>query len=107
MIDERPAVVSRRQQPGHWEADTVRGPMKTKACVMSVVERVTHFLVARFLKDRQSQHLNRAMKSSMRSLRFKTVTVDNGMEFASHKKLRKKPVPPSTLRTSSRPGKED
>ena len=87
MIDDRPREVWLRRQVGHWEADTVRGPMKTKPCIMSVVERATHYLVARLLKERQANHLNRAMKSSFRQLPFKTVTVDNGMEFASHKKL--------------------
>jgi len=87
MIDDRPREVSSRKTVGHWEADTVRGPMKTKACIMSVVERVSHYLVARLLKERQAEHLNVAMKSSLHTLPFKTVTVDNGMEFASHKKL--------------------
>ncbi len=87
MIDDRPREVLLRRQAGHWEADTVRGPMKTKACIMSVVERVSHYLVARRLKERQANHLNQAMKSSLHQLPFKTVTVDNGMEFASHKKL--------------------
>jgi IS30 family transposase len=89
MIDERPGEVLLRRKVGHWEADTVRGPMKTKPCIMSVVERATHYLVARLLKERQAHHLNRAMKSSFQQLPFKTVTVDNGMEFASHKKLQK------------------
>ena len=87
MIDDRPQEVLRRHKAGHWEADTVRGPMKTKTCIMSVVERVSHYLVARLLKERQADHLNEAMKSSLQALPFKTVTVDNGMEFANHKKL--------------------
>jgi IS30 family transposase len=87
MIDDRPREVEQRRRVGHWEADTVRGPMKTKACVMSVVERVSHFLVVRLLKERTADHLNHAMAASMKPWPLKTVTVDNGMEFASHKKL--------------------
>lgn len=90
MIDERPREVEERREVGHWEADTVRGPMKTSSCVMSVVERVSQYLVARLLPERNAEHLNRAMAASMKGFPLKTVTVDNGMEFASHKELKKK-----------------
>lgn len=90
MIDERAPEVEDRREVGHWEADTVRGPMKTSSCVMSVVERVSRYLVARLLPERNAENLNRAMAASMKGLPLKTVTVDNGMEFASHKELKNK-----------------
>lgn len=87
MIDERPAKVDERKEPGHWEGDTVRGPMRTPECVMTLVERTTQYLVARKLEDRSAAALNQAAAQSMKKMPMETLTVDNGMEFASHKEL--------------------
>ena len=87
MIDQRPPEAEGRTQVGHWEGDTVRGPMKSSACVMSLVERTSQFLVARRLAERSAEQLNDSARQAMKGLPFKTLTVDNGMEFASHKKL--------------------
>jgi len=88
MIDERPASVTSRREPGHWEGDTVQGPKKSKSCVMSMVERTSQYLVAQLLSERNAINLNRAASRSLARLPLKTVTVDNGMEFAGHKKLK-------------------
>ena len=90
MIDERPQEVETRDVPGHWEGDTVRGPMKSQPCVLTLVERSSQYLVARKLKERNARTLNDAAVTAMRKHSFKTLTVDHGMEFASHKKLEKR-----------------
>jgi IS30 family transposase len=87
MIDQRPKQVEARKQVGHWEGDTVRGPMKSSACLMSLVERKSQFLVSRLLAERNGETLNSSAHRAVKHLPFETLTVDNGMEFASHKKL--------------------
>jgi len=87
MIDQRPKEVDARKQPGHWEGDTVRGPMKSATCLMTLVDRTSQFLVSRLLAERTGEALNRSAHRAMKHLPFETLTVDNGMEFASHKKL--------------------
>jgi IS30 family transposase len=42
-ITERPAIVARRRQVGHWEIDTVQG--SGRACLVTAVERVTGYAV--------------------------------------------------------------
>lgn len=88
MIDERPAEVAAKKEPGHWEGDTIRGPMKTEGCVMTLVERTSQFLVAGLLADRTAGALNQKAARALKHHGAKTLTVDNGMEFASHRKLR-------------------
>ncbi len=39
MIDSRPAMVETRQEPGHWEGDTVVGSIHERACLLTLVER--------------------------------------------------------------------
>ena len=45
MIDERPAHVETRQQAGHWEIDTVKGAGWEKPCIVTLVERVSGYVL--------------------------------------------------------------
>lgn len=87
-IEERPAVVDARTEPGHWEADTVVGLRKGKeAVIFTLVERVTNHYIAMQIPSKTSQ----AVQAAMEALRaeygnhfpdvFKTITADNGSEF--------------------------
>lgn len=87
MIDERPAHVEKREKVGDWEGDTVRSSKASSYCVMTLVDRCSQFLVADLLEDWTAAALNRSAIRSMKHLPFETLSVDNGMEFASHKQL--------------------
>jgi IS30 family transposase len=82
MIDLRPAIVEQKIRAGDWEADTVRGPMASPVCVMTLVDRKSGYLVARLLKDRSADSLNQAAIEALQGFPVHTITVDNGMEFA-------------------------
>jgi len=87
MIDQRPAEVEKRERLGDVEGDTVRGPMKSSACILTLVDRSSQYLMARLLADRSAKTLNRAVQLVTKSCLIRTLTVDNGMEFAGHKEL--------------------
>ena len=89
MITERPVEADKREEEGHWEGDTIRGPMKSSACIMTMVDRKSMYLITGKMPTRAARHLNDAVGKSVAGLPVKTLTVDNGMEFASHKKLSK------------------
>ena len=82
MIDQRPAVVAQKLRSGDWEADTVRGPMSSSACVLTLVERRSGYLIARLLADHSADSLNATAIEALRGFCVHTLTVDNGMEFA-------------------------
>lgn len=88
MIDKRPQKAEGREEPGHWEGDTVRGPMKSASCIMTLTDRSTMYLKTAKLSSRKAADLNEAAAKVAKELPFKTITVDNGMEFASHKDLK-------------------
>jgi transposase, IS30 family len=81
-ISERPKQVELRKQQGHWEGDTVMGADQ-RHCILTLVERVTGFLVIKKLKARNMAEATRAMLQTIRQLeaRFDTITLDNGTEF--------------------------
>lgn len=87
MIDERPACVEERQEVGHWEGDTVQGTHWEKACVVTLVERVTGLVLIEKVANRTVKVVNRALIRMIRnaSLPVKTITLDNGTEFHGYR----------------------
>jgi len=89
MIDQRPSIVEQKIRRGDWEADTIRGPIRSSACVMTLVDRRSKYLVARLLPDYSADSLNQAAMDALRDFEVQTITVDNGMEFAKFPVLEK------------------
>lgn len=95
MIDQRPEEGESRKVAGHWEGDTIQGQTRKEACVVTLVDRATRYLIADLLPRCNAESVNRSVPQFADSgLPCKTVTVDNGMEFASHAKLQKKIATP-------------
>jgi transposase, IS30 family len=88
-ISQRPLHIENRKQIGHWEADLLH-PRKSGACVLVAVERATLFVrLAR--QDTKHAHpvaeqLSAWFKAMPKHLR-RTLTQDNGPEFAEHQQL--------------------
>ncbi len=86
-IDNRPAHILLREEPGHFEGDLVIGPKQASA-IGTIVERKTRFVYIVKLKNRKSETVTKAFKKSLAKLNTnlkKTMTYDNGMEMANHK----------------------
>src|SRR5712691_2873949 len=88
-ISTRPAAADARTQVGHWEADTVLGAGQAGACVLSLVERKTGYLVLGKLQQRTSAEVNRRAQPliHMQPHPVRTITVDNGTEFHEYAAL--------------------
>ena len=84
-IEKRPAIVDRRGRIGDWEGDTVIGKGH-KGVLVTLVERKSRYTLARQLDSRHSAGVTRAvtMLLSPHKERCKTLTFDNGTEFAEH-----------------------
>lgn len=89
MIDERPPEIDAREEIGHWEGDTVLGDADGRACVVTLVERVTGYTLVGKLRNRTKEELNRGVISLIRKMpwAFKTITADNGTEFHGYKDI--------------------
>ena len=95
-IEERPPVVSERTQFGHWESDTVLGKKKKgEPAVFTIVEMVTgHYLSLR-IDGKTTDGVAAAMKQLREeygvqfSQVFRTISTDNGSEFAAFSELEK------------------
>ena len=84
-IDQRPSVVAAKSRIGDWEADTIIGA-NHRGAVMSHVERKSKYTKLAKLRDKSADSVVRACARVLLPLadRIKTITYDNGKEFASH-----------------------
>ena len=87
-ISERPSHIEDRKQVGHWEGDTVIGAAHKQAIVTLVV-RKSGFSVLAKVSNKSADLLGRAIEAKLKPLnsRVKTLTVDNGKEFADHQAI--------------------
>jgi IS30 family transposase len=86
-ITERPAIVGRRRQLGHWEIDTVQGT--TRACLVTAVERATGYAVIGRLDACTTEALVTRLTPLLRGHphRIRTITADNGSEMTGYRYL--------------------
>lgn len=87
MIDQRPASVDDRVEPGHWEGDLIMGA-GNRSAVGTLVERTTRRLVLVHLgQDKSAAALRTALIdvfADMPAAMRKTLTWDQGTEMAMH-----------------------
>lgn len=87
-IDECPEIINERKEPGNWEMDTVVGKKKATARLLVLTERVTRREIIIRIKDGRMETVVQALDRLERIYSaafytvFKSITVDNGSEFA-------------------------
>ena len=95
-IEERPDYIEERKEFGHWEMDCVIGKKRNKKTLLVLTERKTRFEIIESLKSKTALEVVRAINRIENRLKddfnkiFKTITVDNGVEFSDSTKLEKR-----------------
>ena len=79
-IEERPFELKERIY-GNWEMDTVVGKQGSKTALLVLTERVSRFEIIVKLRDKTQKSIIAAEYKDKFSLIFKSITVDNGVEF--------------------------
>lgn len=87
-IDERPAHIEDRAQVGHWEFDSIVGPSHASSLITGV-ERKSGYVVIALMNMPGAQAASKAMAELLKPMAHcvKTITTDNGGEFALHEWL--------------------
>jgi transposase, IS30 family len=90
-IEGRPPVVDRRDRFGDWEGDTVVGARRRGAVVTLVERKSGYTMMARVenLKAATVCEAASGLYAEMPAVLHKTLTLDNGKEFAEHEQLAK------------------
>lgn len=105
-IEKRPKEADNREIFGHWEMDTVKGKRgKTKSCMLVLTERKTRDEIIFKLKDQKAESVVDALDRLERKWGemfykvFKSITVDNGVEFADYEGMERSTLHPGEKRT--------
>ena len=88
-IRNRPAEARLRQQPGHWEGDTLIGSTRNPHRLLTLVERASRYLVIRRPKLYSGLGDSVAYSTihALKRLPKKSITFDNGIEFSKHRRI--------------------
>lgn len=97
-ITEKPESVETREEFGHWEGDLVTGPRDGQnGAYLTLIERKTRFYYMIPITSKSSKkvymqinRLHRFYGDDFKNI-FKSITFDNGSEFARWRDMEKKP----------------
>lgn len=87
-IEEHPAEMDKREDFRHWEIDTVVGKRKKESVLFTLTERKTRAEIILKIPGKASDAVSNAIRSIKKKWGphfakvFKTLTADNGSEFA-------------------------
>lgn len=86
-IDERPAIVNERSRIGDWEADLILGK-NHQGVALTLTERKSRFTLLRTFPSKHADPITQGIKELLKwDARLKTITFDNGKEFAGHEEI--------------------
>lgn len=77
-----------KEEIGHWEGDTVYGQ---DGYFVTLVERVSKAFLTKRVKNKKKETVSRAILQLLKPYKsmVKTITFDNGGEFADHQRIAK------------------
>ena len=98
-IEERPKIIDTREEFGHWEIDSVLGKKnENEPAVVALTERKHRNSIWLKVKNHSAEAVDEALEQLFETFGdkcrevFKTITSDNGSEFANLSRLESKGI---------------
>ena len=91
-IDQRPEKANKREEFGHFEMDLVVGK-NNKGAILTITERLSRHFICRYLQHgKNAKYVSKAVVEELLPFKdfVRSITTDNGTEFADHKSIAKK-----------------
>lgn len=82
-IEQRPLIVERRKRYGDWECDLIAG-CRSGGYLLSLYERKSRYGRLVLLPNKDATATAQAIIKALQEYRVRTITYDNGLEFAGH-----------------------
>lgn len=89
MIDDRPKKVDSREEFGHYEGDFIESGKDRVGSLLVLVERKTRYPFLKYLEDRTTESVNRAIREMLGDKPIESLTIDNDISFQKHRELSK------------------
>lgn len=81
-IEERPKYINDRLEIGHYEIDTVILTREKGNCLLTLTDRKSRYEIIKLIDDKTSKSVNNTLKEIFKEYEIKSITADNGREFA-------------------------
>ena len=88
-ISARPAVVDEKSRAGDFEGDTIISH-GSHCAILTLVDRKSKCLFAQKIGRKTKENTSRVTIKLLKNQTVRTITFDNGSEFADHEKIAKK-----------------
>lgn len=91
MINQRPEIVNTKERFGDWEVDTIIGK-NHKTAILTATERKSQFELMVKTDGTKAESIRKQMINLLAPFKelVKTITSDNGKEFAKHQEISEK-----------------
>lgn len=89
IIPQWPEEIRTRSRIGDWEGDTIYGGVG-KGLLVSLVDRKTRYLRLGYISSRNADETAAAITALLDGLPLKSISLDNGSEFANFREIEKK-----------------
>jgi IS30 family transposase len=89
-LEQRPAIINERGRYGDWEGDTIVGAGRNGGALVSLVERKSGYLALLPVAGRKADPVQRSIRGRLSQLPAalrRSLTLDNGSEFARYEEL--------------------
>lgn len=92
-IEKRPKAVEERRDYGHWEGDTIKGPLGSTASLITLTERKSREEIIIKVPSASQAEIKTAIDGLEEKygpafkVKFKSITFDNGVEFLGWREL--------------------
>jgi len=88
-IEKRPAIVEEKSRIGDIEIDTVIGKQKVSPVLVTAVDRHSKYVVVKLAQNKTAEKVTEQIIKGLSALPhpIRTLTFDNGKEFAKHEKI--------------------
>ena len=81
-IEERPKEINNREEVGHYEIDTVILRKEKGQLLLTLTDRKSRYEIIRLIEDKTVKSVNKALKEVLKEYEIKSITENNGLEFA-------------------------
>ena len=82
MINERLEIINNRERIGDFEGDLIK--LNSKEVLYTLVDRKSRYTFIRYLSNGYADLVNKATIEINKKHKIKSITFDNGSEFAKH-----------------------
>lgn len=87
FIDFRPKIIGLKRQFWHYEWDLIMGRKWSLFCLLVLIEMKTRFKIVCLLPNKWANYVEDLLLEYIKKYSIKSITFDNGTEFANHYKL--------------------